>query len=254
MSLLSVENLSTQYDEHKVLNNVSFKIEEGEFVCLCGPNGSGKSTLFKCLANILPFTGKILVDNQNIAKMKRTEIAKKEALLTQNETSLWNFSVYDFVSMGRFTYGDEESVEAQKIIDDVLEKLELYELSRKNVNEISGGEFQKARLARTLVQKSRLLLLDEPVANLDFNYQFSLLSKLKNYCRENKVGALVSIHDLNLASVFADRVLLLGNENAAIGSVDQIYQAEVLEKAFGTKFGLYQHPEYKAVQVYVKDV
>ena len=130
----------------------------------------------------------------------------------------------------------------------------------KNINCISGGEFQKVRIARSIFQDAKVMLLDEPTSALDINYQFNLLTKIKNVVKEKNICAIISIHDINLASIFADRILLLKkinsiceNENQlVIGNPDEILNSNELSFAFKTSFGTFIHPEYNKTQIYVK--
>ena len=259
-TLLSVKNLTAKYNE-LILNNISFDVNSGEVVCLIGANGSGKSSLLYSLANIeipkFSFSkNSICVCDKFIDKMSRQEISKYISLMTQNENCVWNFSVYDFISLGNYF---SKKKDENKIFE-IIKLLDIENLLDKNINCISGGEFQKIRIARSLVQDCSVMLLDEPTSALDINYQFNLLEKIRNIVKEKNICAIISIHDINLASIFADRIFLLKkynslleNENQLlIGTSEEILNSKDLSKAFNTNFRTFLHPEYNKSQIYIK--
>lgn len=245
MNNLVLKNFSFEYSKNKkVLSDISFSLEPGDFVCLCGPNGAGKSTLLHALANS--------------AKIKNVkERAKKISFLTQNENALWDYTVFDTVLSGRFCYTGKlgnYTREDFKIAEEVIKNFGLEALSEKSVHQISGGEFQKVRLARSFAQGSEFLLLDEPLSSLDFVSSESLMNLLKEKCFEQNKAVLVSIHDINMAARFADKVLLLGkcqNEKQLCfqGSVQDVLTSENLSAVYNTKVKTFLHPELKIPQI-----
>ena len=245
MNNLVLKNFSFEYSKNKkVLSDISFSLEPGDFVCLCGPNGAGKSTLLHALA-----------DSAEIKNVK--ERAKKISFLTQNENALWDYTVFDTVLSGRFCYTGKlgnYTREDFKIAEEVIKDFGLEALSEKSVHQISGGEFQKVRLARSFAQGSEFLLLDEPLSSLDFVSSESLMNLLKEKCFEQNKAVLVSIHDINMAARFADKVLLLGkcqNEKQLCfqGSVQDVLTSENLSAVYNTKVKTFFHPELKIPQI-----
>ncbi len=245
MNNLVLKNFSFEYSKNKkVLSDISFSLEPGDFVCLCGPNGAGKSTLLHALA-----------DSAEIKNVK--ERAKKISFLTQNENALWDYTVFDTVLSGRFCYTGKlgnYTREDFKIAEEVIKNFGLEALSEKSVHQISGGEFQKVRLARSFAQGSGFLLLDEPLSSLDFVSSESLMNLLKEKCFEQNKAVLVSIHDINMAARFADKVLLLGkcqNEKQLFfqGSVQDVLTSENLSAVYNTKVKTFFHPELKIPQI-----
>ena len=245
MNNLVLKNFSFEYSKNiKVLSDISFSLEPGDFVCLCGPNGAGKSTLLHALA-----------DSSEIKNVK--ERAKKISFLTQNENALWDYTVFDTVLSGRFCYTGKlgnYTREDFKIAEEVIKDFGLEALSEKSVHQISGGEFQKVRLARSFAQGSDFLLLDEPLSSLDFVSSESLMNLLKEKCFEQNKAVLVSIHDINMAARFADKVLLLGkcqNEKQLCfqGSVQDVLTSENLSAVYNTKVKTFFHPELKIPQI-----
>ena len=245
MNNLVLKNFSFEYSKNiKVLSDISFSLEPGDFVCLCGPNGAGKSTLLHALA-----------DSAAIKNVK--ERAKKISILTQNENAFWDYTVFDTVLSGRFCYTGKlgnYTREDFKIAEKVIKDFGLEALSEKSVHQISGGEFQKVRLARSFAQGSDFLLLDEPLSSLDFVSSESLMNLLKEKCFEQNKAVLVSIHDINMAARFADKVLLLGkcqNEKQLCfqGSVQDVLTSENLSAVYNTKVKTFFHPELKIPQI-----
>ena len=199
--------------EKSLLQNVSFSIKEGEFVCLCGPNGSGKSTLLSLLAG-LPQpalhvrAGSIKPD---IRKLPRRQTARFIAYLQQSESCAWDFPVLDYVVQGRYAYapGGNYSSADYQLARDSLALLEISNFEERTVHTLSGGEFQKVRIARALTQHPKFLLLDEPAASLDFVYEPRLMQLLRDLAHKEQIGMLVSVHDVNLAASFADKMIML---------------------------------------------
>lgn len=259
-NLLSVKKLSAKYNE-VILNDISFDVHPGELICLIGANGSGKSSLLYSLANIeiskFNFSKKsICVCDKFVDQLSRYEISKYISLMTQYENCVWNFSVYDFICLGNYF---SNKIDGEKIFE-IIKLLDIEYLLNKNINCISGGEFQKIRIARSLVQDCSVMLFDEPTSALDINYQFNLLSKIKKVVKEKNICAIISIHDINLASIFADKIFLLKKNNSLsqnenqllVGTSDEILNSKDLSKAFNTNFKTFLHPEYNKLQIYVK--
>lgn len=245
MNNLALKNFSFEYSKNrKVLSDISLSLEPGDFVCLCGPNGSGKSTLLYALS-----------DSAEIKNVK--ERAKKISFLTQNENALWNYTVFDTVLSGRFCYTGKlgnYSKEDFKIAEEVIKDFGLEALSEKSVHEISGGEFQKVRIARSFAQRTDFLLLDEPLSSLDFVASESLMKLLKEKCSEQKKAVLVSIHDINMAARFAEKIVLLGkcqddSQLCFQGSVQDVLTSENLSAVYKTEVKTYMHPELKIPQI-----
>jgi len=242
-SKLSVQNLSSSYGNKSIFQNLSFEVNAGELVCLCGPNGAGKSTLLTSVAGIgdssLKTSGEVLVDQTVLSSLKNKERAKYISYMEQTSVSAWDFTVADFVLQGRFAYSKNGyySAEDKQIAQNAMEQLGIAQFSSRTIHSLSGGEFQKVRIARTLAQSTSFVLLDEPAANLDFVYEPQLLELLKNLAHKNNLGIIISIHDVNLAARYADKMLLLPkNQNPVFGSVDDIMTVENLEKTFGVPF------------------
>lgn len=255
-------NLTAGYNNKTILKNVSFELNQGDFVCLCGPNGAGKSTLLTTLAGLqenklwikaeqLPSL-KSQVSTTLLSQLSKKEVAQNIAFMQQSEYSTWDFTVGELVLQGRFSHSKNGwySEQDYQLVEEILNQLELTAFKDRNIHSLSGGEFQKVRIARALAQTPDFMLLDEPAANLDFVYEPQLLDLLKKIAREKNIGILLSIHDVNIAARYADKIALLSPESGLLcDTVENIFTAEKLSEAFGTKLQTYIHPIYNKVQV-----
>lgn len=259
---LSVCNLSASYGGVPVLKNVSLCIRSGEVVCLTGPNGSGKSTLLSLLAGI---TGdRLHIDSadqmpqfsgMDVMKADRRETARHIAYMVQDEQCAWNYTVRDIVLTGRYprSSGGHYTQSDYDAADRIMIRLGIALLAGRHVFTLSGGEMQKVRIARALAQEPDMLLLDEPVANLDFSYQSDLLAVISEIAYTDGTGVLISIHDLNTAARFADRIALLPPLCPCItDTVPKVFTPEILYSVYGTRFGIFTHPAYGCPQVYTE--
>ena len=244
--MIEVKNLTAFYEksERIIFENISFTLTNDSLSALCGKNGSGKSTLLLLMAGIVPaglkVSGDILIDGRFVFKMKREEAAQNVSLLLQNETPVWNLTVRQFVETGLYAFGKQPRAIADGAVDGALSSLGILDFADKLIFNISGGEFQKCRLARCLIQKSPAMLFDEPAENLDMPFQMQFLNKIRELS-ENKT-ILFSIHDINTAALFSENFLLLSKGKIIQGTRDQIFKPEILSEAFGADVKIFQHP------------
>jgi len=221
------------------ISPISLKARAGELTAIIGPNGSGKSTLLEILSGHLkPRSGGVFLDGQNLHALSPRDRARKVGLARQETILLFSFEVQEFVRQGRHPHlGNSlfESVEDDRWVEWALEKTCLQEFAHRRVMEMSSGEFQRAVLARTLAQRPRLVLLDEPTANLDIGYQVEIFRLLRQLAKsENFVGVVVT-HELNLAAEMADYVVLLQGGNCLTqGNAEEVFRADLLSRAFRT--------------------
>ena len=179
--------------------------------------------------------------------------------MQQTETSTWDFTVFDFVLQGRFAYSKNGwySDEDEKIAKDSLQELGLSDFSTRTIHSLSGGEFQKVRIARALTQQPAFMLLDEPAANIDFVYEPKLLELLQSIAEKKNIGIILSIHDVNLASLYSKKMALLSpcsdrnssSTNMLFGPTEEIFTKQNLSKAFNTPLKTYTHQIYNKLQV-----
>lgn len=216
--MIEVNNLSFSYNYNnkKILKNISFKLFENERLCIIGPNGSGKTTLLKCLCNILDFQGSIFINNKNI---KDIEVYKSVSFLSQSAEIYFDYNVFDTVMLGRYANFKDKllsipSKEDKEFVFECLEKLNIIHLKDKLINRLSGGELQKVFLARAFAQNPKIILMDEPTNHLDLNSQIELIYNLKEWVNKDFRCIIAVMHDINNALNFADKILVLKDGNS----------------------------------------
>ena len=245
--MIELNSISFRYREEWVLEDVSFRVEKGEFVGVIGPNGSGKTTLLKMLYRLLsPQKGEILFELVPIRKMDRADIAKRIGVVAQETQLLFPFSVLETVLMGRSPYLGHLMFESEKdleIAKKAMEWTETLSFSERPMDELSGGERKRVFIARALAQEPEVILLDEPTANLDIHHQMDFLDFILTLNRERGLTILMASHDMNVASEFCDRLILLQEGRVyQIGTPDEVITKENIEKVYGCEVWVDQNP------------
>ncbi len=245
--MIDLRALSFRYHQDWVLEDISFRIEKGEFIGIIGPNGSGKSTLLKTLCRLLsPQKGEILLDRIPLNKMGQKEIAKKIAVVPQETYSLFPFRVVEMVLMGRSPYLGSLLFEGPKdleIAQRAMAWTETLPLSERFIDELSGGERKRVFIARALAQEPEVILLDEPTANLDIHHQVDFLHLILTLNRKQGLTILMASHDLNIASDYCDRLILLNKGRIyKIGSPREVITREHIEEVYGCPVWVDDHP------------
>ncbi len=245
--MLKVQNLICGYDSKFLLQDINFRMDTGEFVGIIGPNGSGKTTLLRAITRMLkPKTGAILLEEKDIWQMGFKELAKKIAVVSQNvETGFMN--VEEFILLGRIPYyGRLQFLEAKRDLDIAKKCMTLtdtYKLRDRSMGEISGGERQLVLIARALAQEPGLLLLDEPTAHLDITHQVGILDLIRRLNRELQLTVIMVLHDLNLASEYCHRLILI-NEGRIhkTGRPEEVLNYKVIEEVYKTVVVVEKNP------------
>ena len=235
--MLEAKSISFGFGDREVLCDVSLSAGAGETVALLGPNGAGKTTLLRTLNGaVMPKTGEVRIDGTPVARMSRRDIAKKIAVVAQENETKFPVTVLEFVLAGRFARGAAFGWETKQDIAAAREGLarcDLEAFAGRIMNELSGGERQRVVLARALAAETPILLLDEPTANLDLAHQALMFKLVRDRCVEQGGGAVVITHDLNLASEFADKVVLLKNGYVlATGTAGDVLTMRNLKNAY----------------------
>jgi iron complex transport system ATP-binding protein len=210
---ITAHDLRFRYDDWDVLKGISFEFREGEILGVLGPNASGKTTLLKNLSGLLkPVSGRVSIGGREADSIPKKELARQIAFVPQTEESFLDFSAEQTVLMGRAPYlgfwgfeGENDRAKARE----AMERTGTWALRRRGLHELSGGERQRVILARALAQEARILILDEPTSHLDVRYQKEILDLCAALNRERGLSILMTLHDLNLASLYAHRLLLL---------------------------------------------
>jgi iron complex transport system ATP-binding protein len=210
-ALLTARDLAFAYDDRPVLKGVSLTVKGGEFVGLIGPNGSGKTTLLRALLGLLPASGEVRLCDSSLRSLDRREIALRATMVPQDTHVEFAFTAREIVAMGRTPYLSRftpERAADKEAIARAMRETGTEDLAERLAPQLSGGERQRVHLARAFAQGTRIILLDEPTANLDLTHQFEALRLVKEFTRTGGV-VLAAIHDLSLAARFCDRLLLL---------------------------------------------
>jgi iron complex transport system ATP-binding protein len=235
--LLSAHHVSFAYTERPVLQDVTLALSPGEILTLIGPNGSGKSTLLRALLGHLHARGEIQWENRPLLTWKRRDLARRVAYLPQSPTYDIDHRVIDVLRLGRAPYWSAfglESTHDAQVIDRVARDLALTDLLPARMDELSGGQRQRVFIGRCLVQEPVALVLDEPNTYLDIRHQVELSTLLHALARTQNVAILMASHDLNLAALTADRLLLLdAGRVRAEGSPTEVLTPDLLTSAYG---------------------
>ena len=245
--MIEVNSISFRYHEDWVLQDVSFRVEKGEFVGVIGPNGSGKTTLLKVLYRLLsPQKGEILFELVPMKRMDRIDIAKRIAVVAQETHLLFPFSVLETVLMGRSPHLGHLMFESEKdleIAKKAMEWTEMLSFSERSMDELSGGERKRVFIARALAQEPEVILLDEPTANLDIHHQMDFLDLILTLNRERGLTIVMASHDMNIASEFCDRLILLQAGGIyKIGTPHEVITKENIEKVYGCEVWIDRNP------------
>ena len=232
---LQIRNLRFSYGSTEILRDINMGLNPSEVLGIVGPNGTGKSTLLRCIDRILIPEGEVLLDGQEISGMSRVEIAKRIGYVPQSMTGVFPATVFDMVLLGRRPHLSWRSSEED--MDKVLEMLDLMDikdLAMRNFNETSGGQQQKVLIARALAQDVDILLLDEPTSNLDIKHQLEVMEILTELSKTKGISVMMAIHDLNLASRYSDRIIMLnGGGIRDEGDPASVLTAENIRSVYG---------------------
>ncbi|MBN1575003.1 MAG: ABC transporter ATP-binding protein [Chitinispirillaceae bacterium] len=244
MVTVRVEGLEFGYNAHPVISGMSLDINRGDVVAVVGRNGAGKSTLLKCINHLLtPIKGTVFINEENVAAMSLRQRARRFGYLSQRSEQLFPVTVFDVVLAGRyphspvrFTRRDEE------ITAEVLTMLELDEFAHRQFNRLSGGEQQQVLIARALVQGAEVLLFDEPTNNLDLRHQLQIMRLIRSVACDKTITSILAIHDMNLASSFADTIIMLHKGAIfAAGTPSEVFTATTIGEVFGVEVKIYDH-------------
>ncbi len=232
---LSVQHLSFSYGPRRILEDVTFEVAPGAFCALLGPNGSGKSTLVKAIAGVhRAKSGTVTVEGRETSSLGRRELATVVGYVPQAGDAPFDLTVREAVMLGRTPhFGIAPRAEDRAKVEDAIARMGLGDLAERSMSELSGGQAQRALIARALAQDTRVLLLDEPTSALDLRYQIETLQLVRQITREERISALIAIHDLNHAARYCDQIAVLhGGRLVADGSPAEALRAPVLRSVF----------------------
>jgi len=246
-NILSVKNVNFSYNGTEALSNICFDVEEGNFISIVGPNGSGKSTLINVISKVLRnYQGKVIIKDRDINNLKTKEVAKLIAVVPQYTNPSFNFTVGELVMMGRYPYisrfGSEKR-EDKQIVEEIMEKTKITEFYDRKYNELSGGEKQRVIIAQTLVQKTPIMLLDEPTSHLDINFQIELMDLFFRLNRDEGKTIIGIFHDINIAIQYSEKIMFLKEGNIySYGDINKTVNKENIKRVFNSDVYVGKNP------------
>ena len=246
--MFAVNQLNISIKTRKLLQDINFNIQPGELFVIIGPNGAGKSTLLKALTEEINYSGEISFQQQSIKKWTTAKLAKTRAKFSQHHQQDIPLPVNEVVMMGRYPYfASKPNLTDLKVVSESLKLTEMNAFKDKSYNQLSGGEKQRVHLARIFAQlnnefQEKLMLLDEPLNNLDVYYQHKVLEAVKGFAKKGNMAAIV-MHDLNLAAQFADRILLLKDgKTVKYGDPKQVLTSKTICDVYDFPCKVMSHP------------
>lgn len=254
MKAVQVDRLSLSYGESTVLSDVSFGVERGDFFVIIGPNGAGKTSLIKIIAGLLsPTSGEASVFGRPVPEYSRRELSRIVALVPQAMPSDFPFSVAETVLMGRTPYISLTGIETKKdheIAEEAMMFTEVTQLANRRLDRLSGGELQRVVIARAICQQPDIILLDEPTASLDPAHQLKIMDLMERLRAERGTTVIMISHDLNLAAMYGDRLLLIKDGKIErTGPPEDVITEAQLAKSYGCGLKVDESPVGKVPRV-----
>ena len=236
--MLKVQNMTVSYGPHTVVKDLSFQVDEGQWLMIVGPNGAGKSTVLNAITQGVSYTGTVLLNGTDVNKQKAAQRAKEVGVLAQNHFVGYEFTVEEVVRLGRYAHsskllsGRKDSDE--QAVEEALELTGMAPQRNQSVLTLSGGELQRTFLAQVFAQNPKLLLLDEPTNHLDLVYQKQVFALISEWVKQPGRAVVSVVHDLSLARAFGTNALLMHKgETVAQGRVEEVLSSEHLDPVYG---------------------
>ncbi len=240
--ILEVSDLHFSYGSNPILKGIDLHLDGAEIACVVGPNGSGKSTLVKCINSLLrPKRGSVFIDGTRISSLSTMEIARNIGYVAQTSNMLYSATVFDTVMMGRRPHASVSTRERDiEIVMDILFRLDLGSIALREFNQLSGGQQQRVLIARAIAQTPRVLLLDEPTSALDIAHQLEVMEILHGLMHAQQMAVLMVVHDLNLASRFADKIIMLSDGQIhSSGAAEETITRDNLRLVYGVETSIH---------------
>ncbi len=257
--MITLHNVTGGYNkQHAIVRNLSLTVEKGRFFALLGPNGSGKTTIIRLMLGVLKLhSGDVRIDGKNVKQYKAKELAQKVAVMAQEHEVGLDFTVKEIVATGRYPHQKsvlfrENSKRDEQVIEKVMKQTNVWEYRNQSFTALSGGEKQRVLLAKALAQEPTVLLLDEPTNHLDIRHSMELLDLLKHLQCENQLTILAILHDLNIASLYADHIgLLRDGELQGTYNGFQTEHEKDFSDVYEVSMQFRQHPEVAKNQIFL---
>jgi len=235
--MLKIENVTVRYGEHTIVENLSFHLQEGQWLMLAGPNGAGKSTLIHAISQGVPYTGSIMLEGKDIRRYKPAQMAQKIGVLAQKNNVGYSYTVEEVVGLGRYAHSRgflaRKDEAGEERVENALALTGLTALRKASVLTLSGGELQRTFLAQVFAQDPEILILDEPANHLDLIYQKHIFSLIHEWLKTPGRAVLSVVHDLSLAKKYGTHAVLMNNGRcAAQGELDHVLTPENLQTVY----------------------
>ncbi len=235
--MLQAEHVTVRYGDNAVVNDLSFRLEEGQWMMLAGPNGAGKSTLIEAIAQGVPYTGHILWEDRETSDLKPAELARRIGVLSQRNSVGYAYTVAEVIGLGRYAYRSHlfsgTNDEGKAHIENALEMTGLTGLRHASMLTLSGGETQRVFLAQVFAQDPQVLILDEPANHLDLKYQQHIFSLIREWLKQPGRAVLSVVHDLSLARRFGTHAVLMHRgKSVSQGPIGQVMTPDNLRAVY----------------------
>ena len=259
-TVIRTESLDSGYGHKVVVAGAEIEVRAGEIVTLIGPNGAGKSTILKTIAGQLePVAGTIYIGEAERSSYSLTEIAKKQAVMLTERMPAEKMSCEEVVSLGRYPYTGRLGILSdsdKRIVRDTMELVHVTELADRSYDRISDGQRQRVLLARAICQEPEIMILDEPTSYLDIRHKLEFLDLVRSLTRDKKIGVIMSMHELELAHLIADKVICISADGKAlkVGSPEEVFTDELISRLYGLGDGRLREVYSGFVKSIEKDV
>ncbi|WP_027634044.1 ABC transporter ATP-binding protein [Clostridium hydrogeniformans] len=245
--IIGVKDLSCILSEKNILNNINLNFEEKKLYTIVGPNGSGKTTLLKHICKILDVNqGDIYIEGKSIGRFSGRDLSKNLSSVPQNTHTNFSYNVFDIVLMGRNPHigrFQKESKADIEIAEKAMKITGTYDLRNEDIDVLSGGERQRVIIARALTQETPIMLLDEPISQLDIHHQIQIMNILKELVEKFNKTVICVLHDLNIAAQYSDEIILLDKGKVfRKGHPSQVITKEILREVYGMEFHIMENP------------
>ena len=236
--ILRTESLVQGHSDRVILDGLDIEAHTGEVLTVLGPNGSGKSTLIKTICNLAdPISGDIFIDDRNLKDYSRKELSRIIGYVPQNYAYMQHMTALDTVLLGRkpymeWNYSDEDF----EIVEESMDRMNVLDLADRNMNELSGGQMQRVFIARTLSQRPRFYMFDEPTSSLDLRHQIDTMKTMEEIVHSSDSGMIIALHDLNLALRYSDKILMIKDKKVYdYGTPDDVITEQAIMDVYGVK-------------------
>ena len=239
--MIQVKNLIKKYSEKTVVQDVSVNIQKGKITSFIGPNGAGKSTVLSMITRLMKKdAGQVIIEGKSLDEWDNKELSKKIAILKQSNNVGLKLTVRELVEFGRFPHSEGRlTAEDNKIIDEAIEYMALTDLQDRYLDELSGGQTQRAYIAMVIAQDTEYVFLDEPLNNLDMKHSVEMMKVLRGLCDDLGKTVVLVMHDINYTSCYSDYIVALKDGKVAkYGTTNEIINKEVLEEIYEMDFDI----------------